>query len=218
MAAEYALLAVAVVAVLALATTAVVGLGYVLSIAYSLFTIPGVVVHEFAHKQACDLAGVPVLEAVYFRFGDPPGYVRHHQPDRYRTSFVISVAPFLVNTAVALAAFLGLAALVSATGHGGTSPSDWLEAVETVSRETLAAGLLLAWLGFSVGMHAFPSTGDARTLWTRSRAEWRRSPVVLLGIPVVVVIYIANLLSWLWADVFYALALALAAFAVVGLV
>lgn len=172
------------------------GLGFLLRIAIHLFVFPGVVVHEFAHASACRLVGVRVIEAVYFRFGNPPGYVRHATPDRYRQSVVISVAPFLLNTVVAVAAFVGSVVLVSAVGDVRTAPLKY----------TVAA-CALGWIGLSVGMAAFPSTTDARTLWARSRREWRRSPVVLLGIPIVALIYVVNVLSWLWAHVLYAVGL-----------
>lgn len=191
-----------------------------------LLAAPGVVVHEFAHEQVCHLVGVPVTEVAYFRFGDPPGYVRHAQPGRYRDSFAISVAPFLVNTLVSVAAFLGFAALASSVGIADALALATAEptAAVTALRDGLAAassGALaltaaLGWLGLAVGVQAFPSTGDAYTLWTRSRSEWRRTPVVLLGVPVVVVIYLVNLLSWLWADVLYALGLCLLAFYAIG--
>ncbi|ELZ22990.1 metalloprotease family protein [Natrinema limicola] len=203
--AETVAYAVAAVGAIAMLIAVIVGISTLLWLLVRLVTIPGVVIHEFAHKQACELVGVPVLEVVYFQFGDPAGYVRHGQPRRYREAFVVSVAPFLVNTVVAFAAFLGLAALVSTTGN-----------LRAASIETIAATAVLGWLGLSIGMHAFPSTGDADTLWRRSRLEWRQSPMVLLGIPVVVVIYVANLLSWLWADVLYALGLGILAFSIVG--
>ncbi|QCS41125.1 metalloprotease family protein [Natrinema versiforme] len=187
-------------------TVVLVGISTLFWGLFRLFTVPGVVFHEFAHKQACDLVGVPVLEVAYFRVGNPPGYVRHGHPERYRESFVVSVAPFLVNTLAAFAAFLGLAVLLEGIGE-----------IRTASLGTIVAALALGWLGLSVGMHAFPSTGDANTLWNRSRAEWRRSPRVLLGVPFVVVIYVANLLSWLWADLLYAAGLFAVAAWVVGL-
>lgn len=206
---------VALVFALAVLATAIIGIGTLCWFGLQLLTVPGVVVHEFAHKQACHLVGVPVLEVAYFRFGDPSGYVRHAQPDRYRKSFVISVAPFLVNTAVSLAAFLGVAILVTSV-VGSPLSLELLADLRTVSSEVLVLAAVLGWLGLSVGMQAFPSTGDANTLWVRSRAEWRRSPVVLLGVPVVLVIYVVNLLSWLWADVVYAIGLAIIAFYAVG--
>ncbi|PGF18288.1 hypothetical protein CP556_09220 [Natrinema sp. CBA1119] len=204
--AEYVTYALAAVLAVAVLAVVVVGITVLARFLFRLFTAPGVVVHEFAHKQACDLVGIPVLEVAYFRFDDPPGYVRHVTPERYRASFVVSVAPFLVNTVVAFAAFLGLTALVTAVGD-----------LRTVPNGTIAAATVLGWLGLSIGMHAFPSRGDANVLWTRSRAEWRRSPRVLLGVPIVIVIYVANLLSWLWADVLYAIGLFVLAAWVVGL-
>ncbi|QLK27728.2 metalloprotease family protein [Natrinema zhouii] len=203
--AEYVTYAVAIAVAVAVLVAVLVGITVLARFLFRLFTVPGVVVHEFAHKQACDLVGVPVLEVAYFRFGDPPGYVQHVTPDRYRASFVVSVAPFLVNTIVAFAAFLGLATLVSTTGD-----------IRAASSETIAAAAVLGWLGLSIGMHAFPSRGDANVLWNRSRTEWRGSPRVLLGVPIVVVIYIANLLSWLWADVLYAIGLFVLAAWIVG--
>lgn len=205
----------------------VVGVAVVDSLArvfYRLAMAPGVVVHEFAHRQACRFVGVPVTEVVYFRFGDPPGYVRHAQPGRYRESFVISVAPFFVNTAVSLAAFLGFGVLAWSIGVAdaivvgdvGTTVNGLWAVANAASLERVALLVVLGWLGLVVGLQAFPSTGDANALWTRSRAEWRRSPVVLLGVPIVAVIYAANLLSWLWADVLYALGLAILAFYAVG--
>lgn len=196
-----------VLAVLALAVALAVvlrGLGFLLRIAIFLFVLPGVVVHEFAHASACRLVGVRVIEAVYFRFGNPPGYVRHATPDRYRQSVVISVAPFLLNTLVAFAAFVGALLVVAAAGGVRTAPLEY----------AVVAGVL-GWIGLSVGMAAFPSTTDARTLWTRSRREWRRSPAVLLGLPVVALLYIVNVLSWLWAHVLYAVGLFVLAFVAV---
>ncbi len=195
----------AAVGIAALAA-AVLGLGTLFRLLHRLLAAPGVVVHELAHEAACRLVGVPVLEVAYFRLGDPPGYVRHGQPDRYRESFVISVAPFLVNTVVAFGCFVGLATIVAGVDAVGSAP-----------RSTLAAAAVLCWLGLAIGTEAFPSTGDARTLWNRSRAEWRRSPSVLIGVPVVAVIYLANLLSRLWADVAYAAALFVVAAWTVGL-
>ncbi|WP_408957096.1 DUF3267 domain-containing protein [Natrinema sp. 74] len=168
-----------------------------------LGTAPGIVVHEAAHVLACRLVGVPVYDVKFFGFGVPAGYVRHGEPARYRRLFAISVAPFVVNTVAAFAAFSWLAVLVK-TGDVRASSG------------MLVMAIVSGWLGLSVGMQAFPSTGDARALWDRSRSEWRRSPVVLLGLPVIVVIYVANLLSWVWADVCYALGLGIAAFALVG--
>ncbi|ADB62362.1 conserved hypothetical protein [Haloterrigena turkmenica DSM 5511] len=217
---------VAVLIVVVAMTVIVAVVGSLTRVVMRLLAAPGVVVHELAHKQVCHLVGVPVREVAYFRFGDPPGYVRHAQPGRYRESFAISVAPFLVNTVVSVAAFLGFAALASSLGIADALAHATAEPVASANalRDSLVAApsgelaltVALGWLGLAVGVQAFPSTSDANTLWTRSRSEWRRTPVVLLGVPVVVVIYLVNLLSWLWADVIYALGLCLLAFYTVG--
>lgn len=180
-------------------------MGALVGLWITLLTFPGVIVHEFAHKLACDRARVPVLDVCYFRIGNPAGYVLHAQPKRYRQSFAISVAPFFVNTVLAFAFLLGYAWLDATTAGIWSS-----------STETQASSILLLWLGISVGIHAFPSTGDANTLWSRSRAEWRTTPTVLLGVPIVVLIYVANLLSRLYLDVFYAICLWLGALAAAG--
>lgn len=162
----------------------------------SLLTFPGVVIHEFAHRTFCDAFDVPVQEVVYFRLGNPAGYVVHGEPRTYRQAFAISVAPFVVNTVVALV-------LLGAVAASWKRP----DAVGIAAGELGIAGWLLLWVGLSAGMHAFPSRGDARQIWRRSLAEWRTSPLVLLGLPVVLAIYVANLLAIVWFDAIYALGL-----------
>ncbi|ELZ01900.1 hypothetical protein C482_05912 [Natrialba chahannaoensis JCM 10990] len=214
---EPLLSALLLVFITAIIAAAIAGLGTVLWIVLQLAAAPGVVVHEFAHAIACRLIGVRIHEVVYFRFGEPAGYVRHEQPERYHNAFVIGVAPFLVNTVVAFGALLAFADLVTTTGI--VTPSNGVfPAVDpgAASRELLVGAVALAWLGLAIGVHAFPSTGDANALWAQTRTRWRRSPLVLLGIPFVLVVYVVSLLSWLWADVLYAIGLLLLAFAVVG--
>jgi hypothetical protein len=67
----------------------------------------------------------------------------------------------------------------------------------------------LYWLGVSIAMHSFPSSGDADNLWHYSKAAWRHNPLAVLGLPIVILIKIANVLSIIWFDLFYAIALLL---------
>src|SRR5438132_94908 len=71
----------------------------------SILTFPGVIVHEMAHRIFCDLCGVPVYKACYFRVGNPAGYVLHAPVSDLRSSFFISVGPIMVNTLLSM--FLG---------------------------------------------------------------------------------------------------------------
>ncbi|WP_254861842.1 metalloprotease family protein [Halovivax gelatinilyticus] len=157
-------------------------------------TFPGVVAHELAHEKTCDWSGVPVFEVCYFRFGNPAGYVVHAEPAKYRHAVAISLAPFAFNSILAVSAFAGLALLLPE----GSSLSQ-IGYVEVI----------VCWLGLSFGMHAFPSSGDASALWGQTKSRWRRSPSALLGVPVIALIYVVNVLSALWLDLFYAIALLL---------
>lgn len=171
-------------------------LGFLLT----LVTFPGVIVHELAHEKVCDRYGIPVLEVCYFRFGNPAGYVIHAEPARYRHAVLVGVAPFLLNTALAVAAF-GAFAVASPGGGAMASP------VGGALDDAGAASVLCVWLGASFAIHAFPSTGDASALWKQTKSRWRRSPSVLLGLPVIALLYLVNALQILWLDVVYAIAL-----------
>lgn len=70
--------------------------------------------------------------------------------------------------------------------------------------------LLLAWLGFSILMHAFPSTGDAKNMVT----QILKNPGVgilpkILSAPVIGLIYVGAFGSIFWLDLIYAAAVAM---------
>jgi hypothetical protein len=148
----------------------------------ALATFPGVIIHELGHRIACKLAGVQVYETCYFRFGNPAGYVIHEPTARYAGTFLITVAPFLFNSTIAILMFF-------------------------IAPHTSVLGVLFYWLGFSIGMHAFPSPGDSSSLWQHSIYIWRQNPIALLGFPIVILIVLANILSVIWFDLIYAVLL-----------
>ncbi len=150
----------------------------------ALITFPGIILHEWAHKFFCDRTHVPVYKTCYFRLGNPAGYVIHGQVDNYGKAFLIATAPFLVNTTISLISF----------------------SIAVIIPLGLAA-YILCWLGISVAMHSFPSSQDADNLWSYSKTAWRRHPLVLLSFPVIGVIKLARLLSAIWFDLLYAVAL-----------
>jgi hypothetical protein len=55
-------------------------------------------------------------------------------------------------------------------------------------------------------MHSFPSTGDARSIW--SAIQRSNSPVVVkvVGTPLVGLIYLGAFGSMVWLDLFYGIA------------
>jgi hypothetical protein len=158
----------------------------------SVATFPGVIVHEAAHFLFCRLRRVPVFEVCFFRFGNPVGYVAHAEIANFNTAFLVTVGPFMINSVMCV--LICLPALIPVRVFGVTNS---------------ISGVVL-WLGVSIGMHAFPSTGDARALLHYARkAAGLRNPLALLSFPLVVLMYLANMLSVVWADYFYGLAIGL---------
>jgi len=152
----------------------------------ALITFPGIILHEWAHKFFCDRTKIPVYKTCYFRLGNPAGYVIHGQVDNYGKAFLISTAPFLVNTTIAVILFF--IAVIIPLG---------------------LIAYILYWLGLSIAMHSFPSSQDADNLWDYSKKAWRHNPLVLFSFPVIGLIKLARLLSAIWFDLVYAIALLL---------
>ena len=148
-------------------------------------TFPGVIVHEMAHQFFCRFTGTAVLDVCYFRIGNPAGYVVHEPAKSPGKTLVISIAPFFVNTIIG--------ALIAAPA----AMSQDLEQPDPLN-------LFLLWLGISIAMHAFPSTGDARSLWTSLHKEswWLRALIA----PIVAIIFIGAVGSMVWLDVIYGVA------------
>jgi len=158
----------------------------------ALATFPGIILHEWAHKFFCDRTKVPVYKTCYFRLGNPPGYVTHGPADTYGKAFLISTAPFLVNTAIAVILFI-IAVII---------PPGFI-------------AYILYWLGISVAIHSFPSSQDADNLWSYSKRAWRHNPLVLLSLPVIGLIKLASILSTIWFNLLYAIFLLLLVAAII---
>ena len=154
----------------------------------ALVTFPGVIVHEIAHQLFCRLFRVAVLDVCYFRLGNPSGYVLHEPPRTTGQHLVIGIGPFLVNSI--LGPLIAFPAIIPAR-FGEFSPLDFL----------------LLWLGVSIGMHAFPSTGDAKSIWA---AVWSpgTSPLIrLVATPIVGLIFLGAIGSIFWLDAIYGVAI-----------
>jgi len=141
----------------------------------------------------CRLTGTPVLKVCYFRVGTPSGFVIHDQPASGWKHFLISVAPFLINTIVGF--LIALPTSLALMGKAEMGPLD----------------MLLGWLGLSVAMHAFPSTGDASSMWQALRVPGASWLLRLIGYPVIAIIYLGAVLSVVWLDVIYGVIICFAA-------
>lgn len=155
----------------------------------SILTFPGIVVHELGHLLICRLLGVPVHKVCYFRFGNPAGYVVHDVPESAMRHILISTGPLAFSSV--LGALIALPGMLPLIQRHPAFPSSYI----------------LVWLGISIAMHAFPSTGDAKAIW---RSIWSRDASIvakLFGVPVVIMIYIGALGSVFWLDVIYGVAI-----------
>ena len=135
----------------------------------------------------CKQFNVKIHKVCYFRFGNPAGYVIHDDPNNFKQSFFIDVGPFIVSNILAIVAFIFSASLMNS--------------IES-------AGIFFSWLGISFAMNSFPSKGDAKVLWavTKKHSE-KDSFLKLIGYPFAIIIYIANLLSFIWFDLIWAIGL-----------
>lgn len=156
----------------------------------SYMTFPGVIAHEFSHAWACRRMGIPVHKVCYLRLGDPMGYVLHEQPVHTCQHIMVAVAPFFVSTILALFASL----LACALARSQAFP-------EMREMGVLAA----AWFSFSLAFHAFPSSGDADSLWLDVKSPDISLPAKFLLAPVVGLIRLAQMGTRLWLDVLFAL-------------
>lgn len=147
---------------------------------YSLATAPGVMVHELGHAVFCVLARVKIYKIKLFQFGSVAGYVNHDEPTKFYQSVLISFGPLMLNSLLTLICFARL-----------TAPY------------TTWQTIVLAWLGITIGLHAIPSTGDAKTLLTVTNRRVLRNPLILIGYPFVLALYLLNFLRRLHLDVVY---------------
>jgi hypothetical protein len=149
-------------------------------------TFPGVIVHEAAHMFFCKLRRVAVLDVCFFRFGNPAGYVVHEKITNFNSAFLVCIGPLLINSLLCI--LICFPAFLPMKIFGTEDPLSYF----------------LLWLGISIGMHAFPSTQDANVLLEQAKMAARSlHPLAILSFPLVVLIYVANVLSIFWADYLY---------------
>lgn len=64
------------------------------------------------------------------------------------------------------------------------------------------------WLGLSIGMHAFPSNQDLKSMWKLMPAEASKSGILaIVSYPIVAMVYVLNLAKFIWADLAYGIAI-----------
>jgi hypothetical protein len=148
---------------------------------YAILTAPGVIIHELAHVLFCLLGGVKIHKINLFRLQKVAGYVVHEEPRRFMSSWLISFGPLIVNSYLAMFCFAQI-----------RPAYNWWD-------------LLFLYLGLAIALQAIPSTGDAESLWLIAKRTFWKNPLVLLLFPLVLVLYLLNLLKRFYFDWVYAI-------------
>ena len=156
----------------------------------SYITFPGVIAHEFAHAWACRRLGIHVHKVCYLRLGNPMGYVLHEHPVYAIQHIMVAVAPFFISTTLAMAVSLSACGVVQS------------QAYPEIREMSAFVG---AWISFSLALHAFPSSGDADSLWADVQSPDISIIAKLLLVPIVGIIRLVQMGTRLWLDVLFAL-------------
>lgn len=172
---------------------------YIPGIVISLLTFPGVIVHELAHQICCRLCRIPVYEVKYFRLENPCGYVIHESTDNPWKNLMTGMGPFFINT------ILGM--IISCPGYFYLwGAGEYMHN----SGGLKVMYLLLYWLGLSILMHAFPSTGDAKAMMESILKNKDVSILAkIITVPIIVLIYIGAIGSVIWLDLVYAIVMSM---------
>ncbi len=163
-------------------------------IVISIVTFPGVAVHELAHQICCRICRIPVYEVKYFQMENPCGYVLHEPTANPWKNLLTGLGPFFVNTILGI--LITLPAYANVFGY--RSVSGTLGTLVTLS------SFVLYWLGVSILMHAFPSTGDAKSLVASVLKNENVSILAkIVTAPFIGLIYLGAFGSMFWLDLAY---------------
>lgn len=169
-------------------------------IVISMVTFPGVAVHELAHQVFCRICRIPVYEVKYFQVKNPCGYVLHEATSDPWKNLATSLGPFFVNTVLGVLVTLPAYANVfhyNSVGGG-------------LGALVMLSSYILYWLGVSILMHAFPSTGDAKALvQSVLKNEKVGLPAKIVTAPFIGLIYLGAFGSMFWLDLIYGIGMSM---------
>lgn len=168
----------------------------------SVLTFPGVAVHELAHQICCRICRIPVYEVKYFRIQNPCGYVVHEPTSNPWKNMITGLGPFFVNTILGM--LITCPAYFYLWGAGerinSFANNEWMSLIY----------LVLYWLGISILMHAFPSTGDAKSM-IESILKNKEVGILpkIIAAPFIGLIYLGAIGSVVWLDLAYGVAMSM---------
>ena len=152
---------------------------------FFFLTFPGVIIHEWSHKIFCKMSGLHVIKTVYFRFGNPSGYVVHEAPKNYIQSFFVATGPIIFNSLVSLALAYSISFLTNSSN----------------------LRILFLWLSFSIAAHAFPSNEDLKGASSDGLVSLKRGTSLwpLIGFPLIGLMWAAGRFGLIFRIVFASL-------------
>lgn len=154
----------------------------IIGILIQVITFPGIIFDQFANKLTCNLLDIDIHDIKYLQFETPISYIVHDIPESYFKIFSLSVIPFIISTLCAI--------LLFTIGY-------------FFDNESIMYAIL-CWLGISIAAHAFPTNENGDLLWNKSISEVKAGNYfALIGFPLVLVIYFARLLHYVWLDIIY---------------
>lgn len=142
----------------------------------SIFTAPGIVLHEIAHAYACETCGGMIEDAVLFQLDYPVGYVTCKSPEIYGARLRLGIYPLFANVLFAVVTLSGAYGIVRFFDPGVA---------------TISAVVLLLWLTICFAFHALPSEQDIDVVWTSFRDRVRHNPAIIVTAPLVAIIHAA---------------------------
>lgn len=155
----------------------------------SLITFPGIIVHEMAHRFFCDITHTPVYAISYFNLGNPTGFVYHAPCIGIKKNLLIALGPLIINSILCM--IIGFYA-----------------AYPLIILETHNNGIFsffMLWLAVSIGIHAFPSDTDIKSLRQSLIAPQESSWLLRTTIISIQGFFkVINYLRIVWIDFIYA--------------
>lgn len=146
---------------------------------------PGVIIHELAHAFFCLFFGIRIYKINLFQFKQVSGYVTHGEPKSFISSFFIAFGPLLANSILSIYFF-----------HKIIPPYD-------IFIKSNFYNLLWLYLGFVIGLQAIPSNGDAESLLQNANHNILKNPLKILLYPLILALYILNLLKKIYFHIIY---------------
>jgi hypothetical protein len=162
-------------------------------IVITILTFPGFVMKTVARRFWCDLLGVPVYEAHYFK-----GTITHEKIDSPVRAALVVFAPLSLNTVLcAILLFpIVFSVFLGSTGQEGTIYSFFMS--------------VLMWAGISIGMHALPTRTTINYYLESLPEHMRRGFVYSILFVTGQFFILIDFLKRFWLDLVYAVVVGMA--------